>query len=357
MKILYISPENTVGILNSWKEIHEAHGHEVRFITFYKNKNLYDDDICLNLPMVSTHFLYIRLRELFFRLYKYKKYDDIVEGFPPTYSSSGILERLFYRCRDWWWKKTIYQVVRDYNLFDYDIYHFEWGLDFFRDSRFGKELKKRGKKIVCHYHGQDMRTRGVIKTMDKLSDLNLTNEIDLLSMHPNIHHIFLPYRLKYKRLQNNPTTIRVCHSPTNRGYKGTDDILRIVNQLQKKLTFEFVLIENLSHHRAMLIKSRCNIFIDQITDIGGWGYGMSTIEAMSLGLCCICKLQPGFHKLSNNPPIISADKNNLGSVLESLIADRSQVKDFGDRAASWCYENHGYENVSKNLYKYYKNIS
>ena len=357
MKILYISPENTVGILNAWKEIHQARGNEARFITFYRNKNLYNDDICLNLPMISTRFLYTRLRVLFFRFYKYKKYDDVVDGFPPTYKPSGKFEKWFYNFRDWVWKRSINRAIKEHNLLDYDIYHFEWGLDFFRDSRFCKELKKRGKKIICHYHGQDMRTRGVIEAMDRLSDLNLTNEIDLLSMHPQIQHIFLPYRLKYKPQQNNTPTIRICHSPTNRTYKGTNEIIRIVNNLQKKINFEFILIENQSHHNAMILKSGCNIFIDQITDVGGWGYGMSTIEAMSLGLCCICKMQPGFDKLSNNPPIISADQNNLAIILERLINNKTQIKNYGEKASIWCAENHGYDSVSRALYSYYNEIS
>ena len=67
------------------------------------------------------------------------------------------------------------------------------GLDFYRDCRFAKQLSKEGKPIICTYHGQDMRTRGVIKEMDEISDLNLTSELDLLNKHPNINYLFLPY--------------------------------------------------------------------------------------------------------------------------------------------------------------------
>ena len=35
MRILYISPENTVGILSIWKKAHEDMANECKFVTFY----------------------------------------------------------------------------------------------------------------------------------------------------------------------------------------------------------------------------------------------------------------------------------------------------------------------------------
>ena len=35
MKILYISPENTVGTLSLWKRAHEELGNHCRYITYY----------------------------------------------------------------------------------------------------------------------------------------------------------------------------------------------------------------------------------------------------------------------------------------------------------------------------------
>ena len=49
MKILYISPENTVGILETWKQAHIELGNECRYITFYKSRYNHKEDICLNM--------------------------------------------------------------------------------------------------------------------------------------------------------------------------------------------------------------------------------------------------------------------------------------------------------------------
>ena len=92
-------------------------------------------------------------------------------------------------------------------------------MDFLKNEFFVQEIKKRGKKIICHYHGEDLRSRGVMPYIDSLSDLNLTNG-DLMNKHPNIKYMFLPYEMNVfqdKGFLNE--VLRVGHAPTNRYYK------------------------------------------------------------------------------------------------------------------------------------------
>ena len=72
MKILYISPENTVGTLSVWKQFHESNNNSCEFITFYKTPNGFDSGLCLNLPFISTGLFYRKLRKLYYR----KKYGE-----------------------------------------------------------------------------------------------------------------------------------------------------------------------------------------------------------------------------------------------------------------------------------------
>ena len=44
MKILYISPENTVGTLTLWKKEHERRGNQCRTLTFFKSPKNFNDD-------------------------------------------------------------------------------------------------------------------------------------------------------------------------------------------------------------------------------------------------------------------------------------------------------------------------
>ena len=71
MKILYISPENTVGTLNLWKEIHNKRGNICNFITLYYSQHQYDPGICLNLPFITSKSWYrIRVPDIGFEKQK-----------------------------------------------------------------------------------------------------------------------------------------------------------------------------------------------------------------------------------------------------------------------------------------------
>ena len=72
--------------------------------------------------------------------------------------------------RDRLWSKKIERAIVNYNLLDYDYYHFEWGLDLYRNFSFAKRIKKLNKPIIAHYHGQDLRARGIFKKMDEFED-------------------------------------------------------------------------------------------------------------------------------------------------------------------------------------------
>ena len=141
MKILYISPENTVGTLATWKKFHESQNNECDFITFYKTANNFEPGICLNLPFVSTGHIYRKLRSIYY----YNKYGKngeyrVKSGYPPTWKISKYYEKKFFQIRDNLWNKIINKKLENMNLLDYDVYHFEWGLDFYRDCSFSKKI-------------------------------------------------------------------------------------------------------------------------------------------------------------------------------------------------------------------------
>ena len=88
------------------------------------------------------------------------------------------------------WRPKIEEAIDKFDLYDFDIYHFESGMDFLKNEFFVKKLNQLRKTIICHYHGEDLRSRGIMPFIDKASKLNLTNEVDLLSKHPNINYLF-----------------------------------------------------------------------------------------------------------------------------------------------------------------------
>ncbi len=359
MKILYISPENTVGTLSTWKKIHERKGNICKIITFYNHPNQVEHGICLNLPLISTNPMYLKVRHKYYKIFRggLGDYQEL-QGFPPIWQANSILEKLYFKFRDWVWSFYVEKAIRKYDLFDYDIYHFEWGLDFYRDCRFAKELFKRNKPIICTYHGQDMRTRGVIRDLNQISNLNLTSEVDLLLMHPNIEYLFLPYDTEFYKMNNKISDpIKVCHSPTNRYYKGSDDIIRICNELEEQGVIQFLLVEGKSQKEVIRIKESCDIYIDQIHNRGGWGYGMNSVESLSMGLVCMTELVEEYKNFIPDHPFININKRNLKQKIVQLSKNKEMLMQKKVDSKKWVKKYHDIKNVSSSLYAFYEKNS
>ena len=356
MKILYIAPENTVGTLSLWKEAHEARGNECTFITLYPTKHDYDRGICLNLPLVKANPLYMKGRHQYYKLARGREGDyQEKNGYPPVWEPNSFLEKKYFQFRDWLWAFKVEQVIKEFNLLKYDIVHLDWGLEFYRDGRFVKTLVAAGVPIVCTYHGQDLRTRGVIPAIDAVSSLNVTSELDLLKKHPDIHYLFLPYDTgQHEPVFNMNDTIRICHSPTDRYYKGSETIIPICEELAERDNVEFVLIENLPHAEALRIKQSCDILIDQVHNRGGWGYGMNSVEALSMGLCCVTELVDEYVKFIPDHPFVNVNSNKLKETLENLILNPEKILEYKKRSREWVIQYHDMHNTANILYGYYK---
>ncbi len=269
----------------------------------------------------------------------------------------GWFDNKFLEFKDWLWHQKVLAAIDKYKLFDFDVVHFESGMDFFKNEYFVQELKNLGKRIICHYHGEDLRSRGVMPLVDSYSDLNLTNEVDLLELHPNINYLFLPYETDQfvpKRKLNK--IIRIAHAPTNRFYKGSDQIILVCEKLALELGIEFDLIENVSHSEALKRKQLSDIFIDQIGDRGGWGYGMNSVESLSMGICTLTEMNESYQAFIPDHPFININQTTIESILRSLINDKDTILKYGMIAKEWVEQKHNIKQVSKKLYKYYEKI-
>ena len=359
MKILYISPENTVGTLSTWKRFHESQNNQCDFITFYKSPNNFESGICLNLPFISTGWIYKKMRSIYYR-YKYGKGGEhkIKEGTPPTWRATKAYERLHFKLRDYFWSKIIDKKLRNVDLLGFDIYHFEWGLDFYRDCSFAKKVSNLNKPIICTYHGQDLRTRGVIEPLNSISDKNFSSELDLLSMHPKMEYMFLPIELSQKNpLKKTGEKIRICHTPTNRYYKGSKKIIDVCSQIaNENNNVEFILIEKAEHEKVLKIKKTCDILIDQIGNRGGIGYGMNSVESMALGLCCMTEMTDECNAFFKDHPFINVNENSLKQELTSLINDRPKIDVYKKKSLDWIKKNHDICVVGKKLYSNYQKM-
>ncbi len=353
LKILYLMVENTAGTLQMFKEGHERRGNIANYVTLFRSAQDFEEDICLDLPLLPREGWFRRTKE---GLIKHRDLYSEASGYPPTWTP-GLLSKGFFRSRDALWRPVLKRAFREHGLMDYDIYHLEGGHGFLRMSSWPfDELLSRGKHVMVNYHGADMRTRGVFPWIDKLSELNTTSELDLLQRHPHIEYVFLPFQTDDYRPNfelNNP--LRLCHATRDRHWKGSDIIIDACERLVESHGVEFELIENQPHAKTLELKAGCDIYVDQVANLGGWGYGMNSVEAFAMGLVCCTNLTPEYLEfLGDDQPFINVHKETLYEDLVSLIGRQDEIRSMKMRGREWIVKTHDVDAVLDNVYSLYQ---
>lgn len=349
MKILHIAPENFAGVPFTIVKAERELGHYSRLITFFSKTN-YEEDISLNLPFIKNPVI-DKLRDLRYRETLSNKL-KIPKDTPIQYTQKGLLSFI----RDKIWEARIERLLKnsDFDFYDFDIYQLDGGLGFLRNCKFIKKLSEKNKKIICFYYGSDLRIRGVIPFIDRVSLLNLTVEYYHKYFHSNIKFVPFPFDSgMFKDFTVNHDHPVIGHSPTNRALKGTDTILNVLNRLKEKYDFEIKLIENLPFNEAVQVKSQCSIFIDQISD---FGYGISGLEALAMGIPTCTSLVSGFNDEYPEHPFIEVNESNLYEKLATLISDKEYRLKKGTEGKNWVQNVHNHLNVVKKIHHHIGNV-
>lgn len=352
LKILHLAPQNYAGVPYDYFKMHLSSGDQSRLITFHRNQLDFPEDVCLNFPLPNFPFAKL------WRKKKVKDREKEISFQAPEFRPKNIFEKYYFDLNDQLKKKKISEVIKKYNLEEYQIIHYDAGLDFFRNASLARRWKREGKKIVCCYYGSDLRIRGVIKELDEISDLNITSEFDHLSMKNNLSYIFYPYdpsELPDKK-NNENRIVTIVHSPTNRKYKGTDLIISVIERIKKEREISFILIENTARRELLEIKSRCDISIDQVGgSMGGTGYGKAGLETLAMGIPTITNMNDDYAEwLPENPFVIANNADELYSKLNILIDDENYRVSLGEAGKNWVRKYHGYESVNEKLRELYK---
>ena len=271
-------------------------------------------------------------------------------------SPKNTFEKFYFGLRDRINSGKIVKAIKDFNMYDFDIYHFDGGMDLFRDLRFAKELKKRNKKIVCCYFGSDLRSRGVFRELDEMSDLNLTVEFDHLALHKNISYIYFPFDVNQFRVsKKNNSKIKIVHSPTNRKYKGTDKIIEVIRKVSEKRNIEFILLENADREKVLKIKSECDLAIDQVGgELGGTGYGKNSIENLSMGIPTFTEFTGDYLKFIQDNPFIHSTIDTLEENIISMTDNESLRNSVSEKGRKWAEKYHSFSAVNDMLMQYYE---
>ncbi|NLH60187.1 MAG: glycosyltransferase [Ignavibacteriales bacterium] len=352
LKILHIAPQNFAGVPYDFMRMHNKLGDFSRLITLHKNPVTFPEDICLDLPLPGS-LLAKKWRKKKVAL---RKKQNLASA--PYFSPKNIFEKIYFRFSDISKSKTVDELLKKYSLDNFEIIHYDGGIDFFRNSKQALRWKSEGKKIVCCYYGSDLRLRGLIRDMHKISDLNITSEFDHLSLLQNIKYLFYPYDTSELPLKVNreDKKVRIVHSPTNRAYKGTELILRVIERVKKNREIDFVLLENVPRDIVLREKSLSDISIDQVGgSMGGTGYGKAGLETLAMGLPTITNMTDDYlNWLPENPFVVVNDEETLFEKLIELIDDYNLRNFIGEKGKLWVEKYHGFDSVNSRLIGYYK---
>ncbi len=349
MKILHFAVENYSRIPALLVKEECKAGHESILVTLYKNDRRYDDeDYCLDLPLVGTKFLsvikqtIIKPRQTITNKRRSTNRQSI-KWHPKNHFEKGLIA-----LRDSIWEPRVRSFLKKIQIEKYDTIMLDGGAGFLRNSKIIQELKKAGKKIACCYYGSDLRTRGIIESVDSIADASFSFEFDHTLMRPDIPFLFYPFAAESlpQRIENTSSNIRIGHAPTNRKAKGSDVILNALGELKKDCPVEIILIENMPYSQAINLKASCDIFIDQIGELG---YGVNSLESLAMGIPTAVELQPDFEKYLGNHPFITINQSNICEVLKAYIQSKELREELKLHGKEWVNEVHSPEMTSQQI--------
>ena len=221
--------------------------------------------------------------------------------------------------------------------------------------------------VEKHYYGArtDKMKRKIVAFYEKHCDL-------IYYLNPDLKHIlgskakFLPYchidlnDWTPRAIMENKI-LKIGHAPSNRGFKGTDEILKVIRQLKDEgYEFEFVLIEGVSHDEAKEIYKTLDIMIDQL--YAGW-YGGLAVELMALAVPVLCYIRESDLKhipenMAKDLPIINVNSETLIHTLRHLIlSDRTDLKTIGKNSRVFAETYHDPIVVTKRVIHDFENHS
>jgi glycosyltransferase involved in cell wall biosynthesis len=362
MRLLVVAPYHVSGTLGLLQRELRRRGHEMRYVTLFQNPWGFSEDICLDLPL-QPHIggWIVKARRLLHRITRGPLADETpIEETPPMWRSPSPLASAFFAFRDAWIAPRALSAVREHNLDSFDVYWLDQGQEIFRDGRLAIRWAGMGKSMMAFYHGSDMRNRGVFPKIDRHLGLRLTSEVDLMTLDDRLQYLFLPYDTNAvtpeRRTWVHDSTVRIAHAARVRAFKGTDTIIEVVERLKERHKIELMLIENMTHQQAMQIKCQADIVVDQIADTGGWGYGMSSVEALSLGLPVLTRMRPEMVTFLPDHPFVHVTAESLEPELERLITDAELRETLGAQGRNWVVEKHDVSSVVDALLEYFDEL-
>ncbi len=150
--------------------------------------------------------------------------------------------------------------------------------------------------------------------------------------------------------------VMIIHSPTAPVSKGTEFVLKAIEQLKEKgVPFEFKILRHLTNDEYQQALQETDIYVDQLI----WGaYGVAAQQALQMGKVVVAYLSD--ERISSlygkDVPIQNATVDNLASVLEGLIRNEELRKQIPARSKAYYEKMHDPQKVAGKMLEAYNSF-
>jgi glycosyltransferase involved in cell wall biosynthesis len=265
--------------------------------------------------------------------------DDVIAINPPFAGKLGkfcIVFEAFQRLR-------VFRGI----VSNFDVIHFHFGsVLHIPDLNFlnGIDLpmwKMQRKRVIMHFHGSDIRWKGVPWFYQRFADEIVVSSPDLIEWAPE-RATWIPRPVPVNSLKpqypepKESHPISVVHAPTNREVKGTEFVVNAVDSLiSKGFDIDLRIIEGVNHSQALQIYRTADIIVDWVNPDYGL-FGMFGIEAMALGKPVIASISDTVEDhLPDGCPVLNTYPEDLESELRNLVDDKTSLKTIGEKSRDY----------------------
>lgn len=270
-----------------------------------------------------------------------------------------------------------------------DVLHYTWS-PVYADGRDLQYARNLGKKIFVEWIGSDIRNPEYLGNINayykdafvngyeyaSIESLEQSNRnqslfasygaVPLLCPEVSLFlnkNIFSKFYLLFQRLNTNdfkptyPDVTKkrplIVHSPTAKITKGSNHIIKVIEELKKNFDFEFLLLHDMKREDVLKIIQKADIFLDQII-LGS--YGMATMEALAFGKPVMCYLLPEVFEagLPAECPIVNTNPDNLKEQLIKLINNPHLRNSIGRQSREYVEKYHDANKIATQLVDIYK---
>lgn len=271
-----------------------------------------------------------------------------------------------------------------YCLRTYDVFHFHGMRTLLPQSIDLPILRLFGKKTIMQYWGSDIiqfdiaqyrmlykkedfekvfhqqddeKKRTQIAKMEKMVDVTIVGDPELLPFSPKSKVVPKALNLdkfEFVGVNKENHRLKIVHAPSNRGVKGTDKIIEVIDNLKKSgLDFEFILVEGKSNLEAMEIYKSADLIID---DIMQGPYGILCMEAMALGKPVMCRIDDSLIQNYPGLPVINVNPDNLGQKIKEVMASSSLREKLSHEGREYMEANHDIMKSAQKFLDLYKTL-